>query len=83
MDVDWTLALLQWTVQELGGEYYTLTIGGGGRPLFVQDSGGQLVGSETPPSSIWSIRSQNTGVYTLVPVSLSLSYIVPDIRTEM
>ena len=52
---------------------YTLTLEEeAGGLLFIQDYDGKLVGSPIPPPSSWSIRGQEGGPYTLVPVCLSL-----------
>jgi hypothetical protein len=71
---EWTLTLLQWTVRKLEDGNYNLTLEDAGRLLFIQDDGGKLVGSDTPPPFSWAIRSlgQDSVSYTLVPICLAV-----------
>ena len=68
---DWTLALLQWDVQKVDGKYI-LTLEDSGRPLFLRDINGQLIGSDKAlPPLLWSIRPIGES-YTFVPACFSL-----------
>jgi hypothetical protein len=56
-----------WTVRKLEDGNYNLTLEDAGRLLFIQDDGGKLVGSDTPPPFSWAIRSlgQDSVSYTI------------------
>ena len=62
---------------------YDLTLDDAGRPRFLFDVDGQLLGTvKALPPSPWSIR-QIGGSYTLVPVCLLLQYVIPNIQTKI
>ena len=72
--VDWSLALLQWTITKLKGgvESYTFVIETAEHTVYIHDDHGDLVGNEIAPPSAWTIKQQDDGTYTSVLTYLLL-----------
>ena len=72
--VDWSLALLQWTITKLEGgvESYTFVIKTAKHTVYIHDDHGNLVGNEIAPPSAWTIKQQDDGTYTSVLTYLLL-----------
>ena len=83
MVVDWSLALLQWTVTKLPDGNYTLVLENFGRAVYIQAEDGDLVGNADPPPFHWTIEGEDGGPYTSVPVCLSQQCDIPNIKTKM
>ena len=69
--VDWSLALLQWTIKKLEGgvESYTFVIKTAEHTVYIH---GNLVGDGVAPPSAWTIKQQDDGTYTSVLTYLLL-----------